>query len=192
MNWFEEQQKRIQEEQIETYQQIREWILSNKNDWATIKFRHSDSKFVNFLKILCNDFKALKLAINDKNALQLIVTNKLVNPKTGRFSYEIIDRFRNLIYVDWKNAALYQDQACEILRLMANKLSQDCFNKSDDNAPPASEDDFEFVTHDTASPYVAFYTMADAGKKVYYILRWKSKNGETGEWGETVEATING
>ena len=60
------------------------------------------------------------------------------------------------------------------------------------NAPPASEADFDFVTLDTGSPYVAFYTMADAGKKVYYILRWKSKNGETGEWSETIEATING
>lgn len=60
------------------------------------------------------------------------------------------------------------------------------------NAPPASESDYEFVALDTASPYTAFYTMADAGKMVYYALRWKSKNGDTGEWSETVEATVNG
>ena len=60
------------------------------------------------------------------------------------------------------------------------------------NAPPASEADFDFVTLDTGSPYVAFYTMADAGKKVFYQLRWISKSGERGEWSETVEATING
>lgn len=60
------------------------------------------------------------------------------------------------------------------------------------DAAPASDDDLQFVTLDTASPYVAFYTMADAGKKVSYLLRWVSKSGEKGEWSETVEATVNG
>lgn len=57
---------------------------------------------------------------------------------------------------------------------------------------PASESDFDYVATDTASPYVAFYTMADAGEKVSYLLRWISNSGETGEWSETVEATVNG
>lgn len=56
---------------------------------------------------------------------------------------------------------------------------------------PASEDDYQFVTLDTGSPYVAFYTLADAGKKVLYLLRWVSKSGEKGEWSESIEATIN-
>jgi hypothetical protein len=34
--------------------------------------------------------------------------------------------------------------------------------------------------------------MADAGKKVFYLLRWVSNSGETGEWSETIEATVNG
>lgn len=58
--------------------------------------------------------------------------------------------------------------------------------------PPTSQDDFEYLTFDTNSPYTAFYDMKDAGKKVYYILRWKSKNDNVGEWSETIEATING
>jgi hypothetical protein len=57
---------------------------------------------------------------------------------------------------------------------------------------PASEDDLEYVATDTASPYVASYEMADAGKKVSYLLRWISKSGARGEWSETVEATVNG
>ena len=32
----------------------------------------------------------------------------------------------------------------------------------------------------------------NAGKKVYYLLRWLSKSGMRGEWSETIEATING
>jgi len=57
---------------------------------------------------------------------------------------------------------------------------------------PASESDYDFMTLDSGSPYVAFYTMADAGKKVWYLLRWVSNSGEAGEWSETIEATVNG
>jgi hypothetical protein len=60
------------------------------------------------------------------------------------------------------------------------------------SAAPASEDEYDFVTLDSGSPYVAFYTMADAGKKVFYVLRWVSNGDEKGEWSETIEATING
>ena len=70
-------------------------------------------------------------------------------------------------------------QGCEIWRFIGTSA-------------PASESDFQYVATDSDSPYVAFYTMADAGKKVYYLLRWLSKSGERGEWSETIEATING
>lgn len=60
------------------------------------------------------------------------------------------------------------------------------------DAAPEKESDYDFVTLDTASPYVAFYDMADAGKKVRYMLRWVSNGGDAGEWSETIEATING
>jgi len=59
-------------------------------------------------------------------------------------------------------------------------------------APPTSEDDFRYVATDTDSPYTANFVMADAGKMAYYVLRWISNSGETGEWSETIEATING
>lgn len=57
---------------------------------------------------------------------------------------------------------------------------------------PTTESDFQYVATDTDSPYVSMFAMADAGKKVYYHLRWLSKSGERGEWSETIEATING
>lgn len=59
-------------------------------------------------------------------------------------------------------------------------------------AVPATEDDYRYVANDSDSPYTISYEMADAGKKVFYILRWVSTTGETGEWSETIEATING
>ncbi len=57
---------------------------------------------------------------------------------------------------------------------------------------PTSEEDFRYLATDSDSPYIAFYQMADAGKKVWYLLRWISNRNETGEWSETIEATING
>ena len=57
---------------------------------------------------------------------------------------------------------------------------------------PTSEADYDYLATDSNSPYIAFYEAANAGKKVFYQLRWISKSGERGEWSETVEATING
>ncbi|HEX8264643.1 MAG TPA: hypothetical protein VF596_04410 [Pyrinomonadaceae bacterium] len=51
---------------------------------------------------------------------------------------------------------------------------------------------YAYVATDSASPYTAFYQMADAGKTAYFLLRWKSKNGDVGEWSEVIQATING
>jgi hypothetical protein len=50
----------------------------------------------------------------------------------------------------------------------------------------------EYLATDTATPYLVTYTGADAGKTVWYLLRWVSKNGEKGEWSEAVAATVNG
>lgn len=55
--------------------------------------------------------------------------------------------------------------------------------------PPA---DMQFLALDTATPYVAEYDLADAGKVAYYMLRWVNSKDEKGPWGETVEATIVG
>ncbi len=57
---------------------------------------------------------------------------------------------------------------------------------------PVSDSDYSMVTLDTASPHVIFYQMEDAGKSVWYRLRWVSKSQEKGGWSETVVATVNG
>lgn len=57
---------------------------------------------------------------------------------------------------------------------------------------PTEAKDWDYLTTDSNSPYVAFYEAADAGKKVFYQLRWISRSDERGEWSETIEATING
>lgn len=55
---------------------------------------------------------------------------------------------------------------------------------------PSDPEQLRFLALDTASPYVAEYDGADAGKPAHYMLRWVSTRGEQGPWSQTVSATI--
>lgn len=57
---------------------------------------------------------------------------------------------------------------------------------------PASIADLDFITSDTASPYIQQFDVADAGKTVHYWLRWENTRGETGPWSDVISATITG
>jgi len=45
---------------------------------------------------------------------------------------------------------------------------------------------------DSATPYLAEYPGAQAGKMAHYLLRWASTRGEKGPWSEVTSATIVG
>jgi hypothetical protein len=49
-----------------------------------------------------------------------------------------------------------------------------------------------FAATDTRSPYVLTFDGADAGKMVYYWLRWENTRGEIGPWSDVISATIPG
>lgn len=57
---------------------------------------------------------------------------------------------------------------------------------------PASLTEARYLATDTATPYLATYSPADAGKTVHYFLRWVNTRNEPGPWSETVAATIGG
>ena len=57
---------------------------------------------------------------------------------------------------------------------------------------PAGPDDLEFVTIDSKTPHTIEFEAADAGKRVYYMMRWISTRGEPGPWSATVSAMILG
>jgi len=61
-----------------------------------------------------------------------------------------------------------------------------------DGPPPGSEKDCVYVALDSATPYLAMYESADAGKTAHYMVRWRMRDGSLGAWGETVSATITG
>lgn len=58
--------------------------------------------------------------------------------------------------------------------------------------PPADLDDCQYLATDTATPYLAQFTGADAGKTAHFIGRWVSTRGEPGPISETLSATIPG
>lgn len=55
---------------------------------------------------------------------------------------------------------------------------------------PTDPSQLSFLALDTASPYVAEYDGADAGKTAHYMLRWVNTREEKGPWSQTVSATI--
>lgn len=61
-----------------------------------------------------------------------------------------------------------------------------------DGPPPTDEKQCTFLTVDSATPYVAQYDGADAGKMAHYLMRWRMRDGSVGAWAETVSATITG
>lgn len=52
--------------------------------------------------------------------------------------------------------------------------------------------DFSFLATNTASPYLAVFADADAGKTAVYRLRWVNNRGEHGPWSATVNAMLMG
>lgn len=57
-------------------------------------------------------------------------------------------------------------------------------------AEPADPDEMSFLAIDTRSPYVAQFDGTDAGKTVYYRLRWVNTRNEHGPWSDIYSATI--
>jgi hypothetical protein len=59
-------------------------------------------------------------------------------------------------------------------------------------SPATDPSELSYVATDTRSPYVYHFEGKDAGKAVYYWLRWENTRGETGPWSDSVMATIVG
>lgn len=49
-----------------------------------------------------------------------------------------------------------------------------------------------YIVTCTKSPYIHHFNGADAGKPVYYWLRWENTRGQTGPWSNAIMATVQG
>jgi len=61
-----------------------------------------------------------------------------------------------------------------------------------DGEAPKEVSELIFLATDTASPYVVSFEGKDAGKRVYYWLRWVNTRGERGPWSSMVSAMVVG
>lgn len=57
---------------------------------------------------------------------------------------------------------------------------------------PVNISDYDYLAGDSATPYIATFAQPDAGKTVWYLLRWKSTRGEFGPWSFPQSAKIPG
>jgi len=59
-------------------------------------------------------------------------------------------------------------------------------------SPATSPKELDYLATDTKTPYTHEFEGEDAGKMVYYWLRWENTRGETGPWSEPIQATVTG
>ena len=57
---------------------------------------------------------------------------------------------------------------------------------------PKSASELSYIATDTATPYTVNFDGADAGKTVYYWLRWVNTRSERGPWSSQVSAMVVG
>src|SRR5690606_4546779 len=57
---------------------------------------------------------------------------------------------------------------------------------------PVEASELTYLTTDTHTPYIATFDGADAGKTVYYWLRWVNTRSEHGPWGSAISAMVAG
>jgi hypothetical protein len=55
---------------------------------------------------------------------------------------------------------------------------------------PADPTGYTFVKRVTRTPYVDVHPAADAGKTVYYLVRWEGPRGDTGPWSDVIVGKI--
>lgn len=61
-----------------------------------------------------------------------------------------------------------------------------------DGEAPKLVSELTYLATCTASPYVATFDGTQAGKTVYYWLRWVNTRGEAGPWSSVISANVVG
>lgn len=55
---------------------------------------------------------------------------------------------------------------------------------------PTDEKELLYVGYSTRNPYIVVYTLADAGKKIHYMLRYVNSKGEPGPWSGVISSIV--
>lgn len=110
-----------------------------------------------------------------------------VSPETASIPLAKVDTSRRLQHtIHWSEATTPDNK-----KRPRGVMGADIYCKID-GPPPTDASQCNFVTTDSATPYLVEYSGDDAGKMAHYMLRWRYRDGGVGAWGETVSATITG
>ncbi len=61
-----------------------------------------------------------------------------------------------------------------------------------DGEPPKDASELTYLATDTRTPYLATFDGAEAGKVIYYWLRWVNSRNQQGPWSSTLSSMVAG
>ncbi|MGV9004052.1 hypothetical protein [Flavobacterium sp.] len=142
------------------------------------------NNLINALRTVYGDIPQSVLTIEDRNALNLPAKDTSKTPASVPTSVPIghVNTNRRLQHTiiftneDSSRAKPVGVRGCQIWYRIGEM--------------PTTFNQMSFMAFDSASPYVHVFDGADAGKIVYYWLRWENTRGEVGPWSEVIVATI--
>jgi hypothetical protein len=140
----------------------------------------------NTLRAIYADIPESALTVQDRNTLNLPERSKSHTPSPVPDTKPIakVDTSKHL-----EHTIAFTDEATPASTAKPDGV-RGCQIWMKIGSPAADVSELQYVATDTNSPYVNHFTVANAGKPVYYWLRWENTRGETGPWSDQVMATI--
>lgn len=142
------------------------------------------NKLIASLRIIYADIPQSGLTTEDRNTLNLLAKDTSRTPTSVPTTVPIgqVNTNRRL-----EHTISFTNEDGSLAKPAGVRGCQISFKIGD---APTDPSELSFMATDTASPYVHQYNGADAGKNVYYWLRWENTRGEAGPWSDVVMATI--
>ena len=153
-------------------------IVANKNSVR--------DTLMSILRKIYADIPQSILTVEDRNAIGLIERKSTrttpAPPTTHPIGYiNTINRLQHTISFTDEDGSLAKPKGVRGCQIWC-KVGE----------PVTDVQELRFIATSSASPYVHKFDIPEAGKTVYYWLRWENTRGKTGPWSAAVNATVNG
>ena len=153
-------------------------IVANKNSVR--------DTLMSILRKIYADIPQSILTVEDRNAIGLIERKSTrttpAPPTTHPIGYiNTINRLQHTISFTDEDGSLAKPKGVRGCQIWC-KVGE----------PVTDVQELRFLATSSASPYVHKFDIPEAGKTVYYWLRWENTRGKTGPWSAAVNATVNG
>jgi hypothetical protein len=138
------------------------------------------------LRTIFADIPASALTVEDRNTLNIAKKSTSRTPPAVPNTKPIakVDTSRRL-----EHTISFTDEDGSAAKPSSVRGCQIWFKIGD---PAIDPSELSYIATDTASPYTYHFNGENAGKNVYYWLRWENSRGEVGPWSDAVMATVTG